>query len=127
MKLHIRLLKGWFMKKFVSIVLTVAMLVTMFTFPVNVPVIDLHQKTGAWLTQIGEVASSDNVMLVKLGEQMFADEAAGVLTGNYITEMYCDEGADNRTHLVEKGARYVAEIIVNSMRSQSAAFAKYVK
>ena len=52
-----RLLKGWFYKKFVSIFLTVAMLVTMFTFPVNVPVIDLHQKTGTWLTQIGDEAS----------------------------------------------------------------------
>ena len=50
------------MKKFVSIVLTVAMLVTMFTFPVNVPVIDLHQKTGAWLTQIGEAASAKYYM-----------------------------------------------------------------
>jgi len=76
---------------------------------------------------VAEVAAADNVMLVKLGEQMFADEAAGVLSGNYVTEMYCDEGADNRTHLIEKGARYVAGIIVNSMKSQSTAFAKYVK
>lgn len=78
-------------------------------------------------TAVSQVAQSQNVMLVKLGEQMFADEAAGVLTGNYVTEMYCDEGADNRTHLVEKGARYVAEIIVNSMKQQSTSFAKYVK
>ena len=29
---------------------------------VNVPVIDLHQKSGAWLTQIGEAESANYFM-----------------------------------------------------------------
>ena len=58
---------------------------------------------------------------------MFADEAAGMFTAADYVKMYCDEGYDNRTHVTESGARYIAQIIVNSMAKQSSYFAQYVK
>ena len=76
---------------------------------------------------VAQVAASEDVMLVKLGETMIADYNAGKLTAAQIVSMYCDEGYDNRTHVTESGARYISQIIVNSMKSQSPYFAQYVK
>ena len=76
---------------------------------------------------VAQVSQEKGVMLVKLGEQMFADEAAGMFTAADYVKMYCDEGYDNRTHVTESGARYIAQIIVNSMAKQSSYFAQYVK
>ena len=66
-------------------------------------------------------------MLVRLGEQMFADEAAGMFTNAQYTSMYCDEGYDNRTHLTKPGADYVAQIIVEKLSEVSPFFGTYVK
>ena len=76
---------------------------------------------------VAQVAEAEDVMLVKLGEKMFEDEANGVITTVDVKAMYCDEGYDNRTHVTEAGARYISQIIVNSMKEQSAHFAKHVK
>jgi lysophospholipase L1-like esterase len=74
-----------------------------------------------------EVASDKEVTLVQLGEQMLQDEANGIITGEDIISMYCDEGGDNRTHITPTGARYVAGIIVNSMKEQLPHFSTFVK
>jgi len=74
-----------------------------------------------------EVAQSKDVTLVQLGEKMLKDEANGVITGEDIVSMYCDEGGDNRTHITPIGARYVAGIIVDSMKQQLPHFSTYVK
>lgn len=80
---------------------------------------------------VAQVAESEGVMLVKLGEQMMSNEEAGVYTelygDDYISDMYCNEGYTNRTHVVETGAREIAKIIVNAMKEQSPYFAKFVK
>lgn len=74
---------------------------------------------------VAEVAQAEGVMLVKLGEQMFADEDANMYTADEYLNMYCGESAG--THLAEAGCRYVSQIIVNSLKTQSARFATFVK
>ncbi len=74
---------------------------------------------------VAQVADAEDVMLVKLGEQMFADEDANMFTGQEYFNMYCGESAG--THLAEAGCRYVSQIIVNSLKTQSARFATFVK
>ena len=76
---------------------------------------------------VAEVADATGCMLVKLGEQMFADEDAGLFTADECRAMYCAEQWDNRTHFAEPGARYAAQIIVNSMAQQSKRFANFAK
>ena len=76
---------------------------------------------------VAEVANETDTMLVRLGEQMFADEAAGMFTNDQYTSMYCDEGYDNRTHLTKPGADYVAQIIVEKLSEVSPFFGTYVK
>jgi len=76
---------------------------------------------------VAEVANETGVMLVKLGEQMFADEDAGKFTTTQYSAMYCTEQWNNTTHLAESGCRYVAQIIVESLAKQSKRFATFVK
>lgn len=76
---------------------------------------------------VAEVANETGVMLVKLGEQMFADEDAGKFTTAQYSAMYCTEQSNNTTHLAESGCRYVAQIIVESLAKQSKRFATFVK
>ena len=76
---------------------------------------------------VAEVANETGVMLVKLGEQMFADEDAGKFTTTQYSAMYCKEQWNNTTHLAESGCRYVAQIIVESLAKQSKRFATFVK
>jgi len=76
---------------------------------------------------VAEVAQNTDTMLVKLGEQMFEDEDNGIITPEDIKAMYCDEGYDNRTHVVESGARYIAGIIVEKLTEASPFFGTFVK
>ena len=76
---------------------------------------------------VAEVAQNTDTMLVKLGEQMFEDEANGVITTEDVKSMYCIENPVNQTHVVESGARYIAQIIVEKLAEASPFFGTFVK